>query len=357
MSGEKTEKPTARRLEQARQDGQVAKSQDLNAAVVLLASGLLCLAGGEFAFSLLAELMRGLLGQAWTEPFTLSSLGALLQEIGQVPVLILAPFFLGVMAFGVTGNVMQVKPLITFKPLTPNLAKLNPINGSKRLMSMRSVVELAKSFLKMGLVGSIGTSLILLHKEDLFLLAEVPPEVALQQLSGWIAQLTFWVFVAYLGLGVLDWRYQIYQHEKGLRMSKQDIRDENKNLEGDPKMKGQIRQRGQSFLRGKQLKAVPSADVIITNPTHYAVALRYDPDIAPAPHVVAKGTDHLALRIREIATQHKVEVIENRPLARTLFDTVEVGWMIPPELFVAVAEVLAVVYHKRKGRGQRTPRR
>jgi flagellar biosynthesis protein FlhB len=350
MSDDKSEKPTARRLSKAREDGQVAKSADLNSAAVLGATYGLFLMGGTYGVSLLMSIMRRLLSEPHTVALGKDGVMDLLMSAGAEMGLILLPFWVGVMVAGIGVNLMQVKILFTLKPLEPNLTKLNPLTGVKRLFSLRSLIELLKAVLKMAVVGAIGCGVFNAHRNEVWSLSSQPTLAAVQQLSSWVFELMFQVFLAYLALGFADWRYQAFEHEKRLRMSKQDIKDESKTMEGNQQIKGQIKQAGHKILSRKQLANIPTADVIITNPTHFAIALRYDPDIAPAPHVVAKGVDHMAFKIREIAGEHKIECVENRPLARALYDQVDVGYMVPPELFVAVAEVLALVYRKKKGR-------
>jgi flagellar biosynthetic protein FlhB len=199
----------------------------------------------------------------------------------------------------------------------------------------------------MVIVTSVGYAVVQSQMSNLLLLNYSTPAALYDKLWQLLLLLSGWMFGTYLLIGFADFKYQHWQFEKNLKMTKQEVKDESKNLEGDTKMKGKVRQTGRAMLSKKQLKQIPTADVIITNPTHYAIALRYDPDIAPAPHVVAKGVDHFALKIREVAKLHNIEMVENRPLARALYDKVEYGEMIPPELFVAVAEVLAFVYQKK----------
>jgi flagellar biosynthetic protein FlhB len=357
MSGEKSEKPTAHRIDKARQNGQVAKSQDLNSAIMLGTATMLIMGMGAYMVSLLSALMRQLFSYAHNgtvlQPDTF---GQLMADVFVQLLLILAPFLGSLMVVGAVANLIQVGPLFTTKPLTPSMDKLNPLNGFKRIFSMRSAVEAGKGLFKVAVVGSIGYAVIAGHQQDFLTLAGKGPVEGVAMVMGWLTQLMFWSALAYLAMGLTDWRYQAFEHEKRLRMSKQDIKDENKTMEGSPQMKAQIRRFGQKFLTKQQLKDIATADVVVTNPTHFAIALRYDPDIAPAPHVVAKGVDQLALKIKELAAEYKVEMVENRPLARSLYDQVDAGHMIPPELFAAVAEVLAFVYRKRKGRGFKKPK-
>lgn len=351
MSGEKTEKPTARRLAKAREDGQVAKSADLNGALVLGAVLLTLTFYGSYAGGIMMGLLQNLLGNPYIAgELTTTKLLNLLQELGTIYLSLAGPFIAVVTLIGLGANLMQVGINFTGKPLIPKLDKLNPVNGFKRLWSLRSVVELLKGLLKMGLVGGVGYGVISSNWDSMLRLTYGSIWDFSGVLLSVLLQLMLGAVLAYLALGMADWRYQAFEHEKKLRMSKQDIKDENKNLEGDMQMKAKMRQMGQSFIKKQQISKVPTADVVITNPTHYAVALRYDPDVAPAPHVVAKGLDNFALKIREVATENGVEIIENRPLARSLYGSAEFGDMIPPDLFVAVAEVLALVYRKNGGR-------
>lgn len=346
--GEKTEKPTAHKISKARQDGQIAKSVDLNSAGLLGMSLLLIGTSGAYFTQLMTRFMTQHFDlQYATEPFSTEVFLGFFNAVMQQLLWILLPFMGAMMLAGLGINFLQVKALFTTKPLEPNLAKLNPMKGFKRLFSQRSLVELVKGLLKMGIVGSVGYNVIQGDLPQLQGLTFAEPQVLLDTVGHLIFKLTGWVFISYLVMGLADWRYQAFQHEKQLRMSKQDIKDESKNLEGDQKMRAKIKQAGQKLLQSKQLKHLHTADVVITNPTHYAVALRYDPDIAPAPHVVAIGVDAFAQKIKGRAKDLGIELVENRPLARALYAQVDYGDMVPPELFLAVAEVLAYVYAKK----------
>jgi flagellar biosynthesis protein FlhB len=352
MSGgsDKTEKPTARRLSQARGDGQVAKSTDLTGAFVLGGFCMIINLYGPYISGLILGMMQQLLSLPYHGPMRTSDVLALLSNVAQTVFLIVSPF-VGTLAFaGLLGNFVQVRALFTLKPLEPKLSKLNPLSGMQRLFSIRSLVELGKGCLKIAIVGFIAYGQVKGQLDNILASTYSSPMEFAQQLMGMIYTLSFSCFLAYLALGLGDWRYQAFEFEKRLRMSKQDVKDEHKNIEGDGKIKAQVRQFGKAMIMKSQLAKVPTADVIITNPTHFAVAIRYDPDIAPAPHVVAKGVDHFALKIREVAKENNIMTVENRPLARSLYDSVEYGQMIPPDLFVAVAEVLAYVYRKQGGR-------
>ena len=340
-SDDKTEKPTAYKMGKARSEGSVAKSTDFTAALLMGTVLLMLSVGGDFLLSSLKGLLKTLLSLPYKGVMSQREFYQLLHQASQVAFLLLAPF-LGALFFTALGsNLWQVKPMFNMKPIMPNISKLNPAQGIKRL------IELLKGILKMVIVTSVGYAVVQSQMSNLLLLNYSTPAALYDKLWQLLLLLSGWMFGTYLLIGFADFKYQHWQFEKNLKMTKQEVKDESKNLEGDTKMKGKVRQTGRAMLSKKQLKQIPTADVIITNPTHYAIALRYDPDIAPAPHVVAKGVDHFALKIREVAKLHNIEMVENRPLARALYDKVEYGEMIPPELFVAVAEVLAFVYQKK----------
>lgn len=352
--GDKTEKPTPKRLEDARKKGQVAKSQDLNGAIILIAAtGIMGFAGyhGYLGLSnLTKETYTTLLQSVAISHPTNTGFVQLINTYTQKMAGIVGPFFLGIAVLAIIGNIAQNKPNVAFEALQPKLEKVNPIQGFKRLWSMRSIVETVKAIIKMTIIGIAGTVIIRSHIDELMSLTLMTPLAIAQIVLGIMAQVAISACIIFLILGLADFFYQKYEHNKQLKMTKQEIKDEHKNTEGDQQIKGKIRQIGFEMSRKQQLKSVKTADVVITNPTHYAVAIQYDPDVSPAPMVVAKGVDHFALKIREVAKENGVLIQENKPLARALYAMVDVMSMIPPELFVAVAEVLAIVFSKKKGR-------
>ena len=251
---------------------------------------------------------------------------------------------LAILAAGVCAHVAQFGFLFTTESLTPKMSRLSPINGLKRLFSLRSLVELAKSVLK---VVTVGTAAFILIRSEL----HVVPGLVLSSVvdilafTGWVAfKICLGACGALIILAALDYAYQRWEHEKNLRMTKQEVKDEYKQTEGDPKVKARIRSIQLETARRRMMEAVPEADVVITNPTHLAVALRFDGTKMAAPCVVAKGAGHVAERIKQIAAEHGVPIVENRPLARTLIKTVDIGASIPAELYKAVAQILAYVY-------------
>lgn len=358
MSGDssgKTEKPTPKRIQDAREKGQVAKSPDFTSAIVLTAAAGVMVYVGPYSFGTLSAMMQHTFSvvlsspQALT-PLTTTTFSSILVSTIQSLTCLMLPFLLCVMTAGALANLIQVRPLFAPQAIMPKLDKLNPLNGFKRMFSTRSIVEVIKAIVKMTIIGSCGTLIIQKHLSTLLGIGTLETSVAWNEVLQVTGELAGWCCTLFFIMGMIDWRYQAWEMEKQLRMSRQDIKDERKNQEGDPMMKSRIRQMGIKMAKSRQIAAVPTADVVITNPTHYAIALKYDPDVAPAPVVVAKGKDLFAQKIKEVAKENNVPMVENKPLARALYPIVEVDAMIPPQLFVAVAEVLAYVFSKNKGR-------
>ncbi|ALP35013.1 flagellar biosynthetic protein FlhB [Paenibacillus sp. IHB B 3084] len=349
FSGEKTEKATPKKKQDARQKGQVAKSMELPAAGVLLVTFFcLMIFGGYFkdhAVRLFRDIFVNRLSMEVTPNTTMLMMG----EYGVQIMIMLAPIFIGAIVIGVAANYMQIGFLLTGEGITPKFSKIDPIKGFKNIFSMRSLVEFLKSVLKMTVIGYLVYSVLWKTKADLPKLAEMSGDQMLSFTASLTMELGLKIGVVLFVLAVLDYMYQRYEHEKNLKMSKQDIKDEYKKMEGDPLIKGKIRERQRRMAMQRMMQEVPNADVIITNPTHFAVALKYDGSEMEAPQIIAKGQDYVALRIKEIAKQNGVITMENKPLARALFQRAEIGDAIPADLFQAVAEVLAYVY-KLKGK-------
>jgi len=353
--GEKTEKPTPRRLADARKKGQVAKSADFNAALILGGIVIILMTYGTYFFNSLSRIMRAILRDQLSNPTIFGEAqfldlfnGAMFQVM-----MVAMPILIGSLVIGIFGNVLQIQFMFSLDPLKPNLGKLNPISGFKRIFSQRSVVEMIKGILKMTVVASVSFGVIRHHLTHLMSMTQMGFAQSCLLIFQVMLNTCAAIAIVMIVIGLADWWYQKYNLTKQLKMTRQEVKDEMKNTEGNPEMKHKIRHQGRAMLRKQTLQAVPIADVLITNPTHFAIAIQYDPDIAPAPRVIAKGTDHLALKMREIARENGVPIVENRPLARTLHAMVEVEHMIPPDLFIAVAEVLAYVFKKNMGRRKR----
>lgn len=259
--------------------------------------------------------------------------------------LIILPVFLVGVIVAFVSDLVQVKWHPTTKPLKPKGSKLNPINGFKKIFSAQSLVELVKSIAKIFLIAYVTYSYIKDKQPLLFSLYDMPMMQAVNLIGNTVINLGIRISAIYMIIAALDFAYQKYKFNKDMKMTKQEIKEEYKNSEGDPEIKGKIKQRMREASQRRMMQSVPQADVVITNPTHYAVAVKYDPETAPAPIVVAKGADFVAQKIKEIARENDVQIVEDKPLARMLYANVDIDDQVPPELYQAVAEVLAFVYH------------
>ncbi len=342
--GEKTEKATPKRLEDARKKGQVAKSQDLNGSIVLV--------GGLVALTIWGPNIMEKVGESMRTTFAMISnprgvngtlLGQIAVQSGETILETVGPIAAVCALAGVIANVIQVRPGIMSKAIKPDPKKLNPLSGAKQIFGPHALFELVKSVTKVAVVGAIAGLAVLPELEELAALVGMPPAVLLPELASTVLSIARRAAIAYLIIAFADYGYQRWRHEKSLRMDKQSVKDEHKQQELPAEVRGMIRRRGMELARARMMDAVPTADVVVTNPTHFSVALRYSSD-ALAPVVVAKGQDHVALRIRELAREHGVQVVPDPPLARTLHASVDVGQMIPEDLYQAVAELLAYVY-------------
>src|SRR4051795_3695750 len=342
--GDKTEAPTPKRLEEARKKGQVAKSADLNGAVVMLAGLFTIGAAGPKIAANLREAMVSSLGQiADPEVVSQAGLGDLLMRTGGDLAGAMLPVAGACMAAAVLVNVGQVgfKPNLSL--LKPDPKKLNPVNGFKQIYGKHALVEFAKSLIKVGVIAGIVAAALLPQITQLAGLVGIAPAELSSRLMDQISGLAKRAGTAYLLIGLADFAYQKRKLLKELRMDRQEVKDEAKQQQLPPEVRSALRRRQMSAARARMMAAVPTADVVVTNPTHFSVALKYD-GTSPAPEVVAKGQDLVALKIREMAAEHGVPVVPDPPLARSLHATVEVGRQVPEELYEAVAQLLAFVY-------------
>ena len=349
--GEKTEEPTAKKLEDARKEGQVAKSKEI-------ANGL-----GLLALFLLLKIMVGSIGTSFLESFSMvynripvicklnggtspmGDISMLLRTVMLRLLIILLPVLLIGFAVAFVSDLFQVKWRPPSKPLQPKFSKLNPINGIKKIFSAQSLVELVKSVAKILLIALVTYSYIKKKSGLLYALYDMSMMQAVNLIGETVIELGIRISAIYMIIAGADFMYQKYKFKNDMKMTKQEVKEEYKNAEGDPEIKGKIKARMREASQRRMMQAIPKADVVITNPTHYAVAIRYDTEVAPAPIVVAKGSDYLAQKIKQIARENNVEIVEDKPLARMLFANVDVDKQIPPELYQAVAEILAMVYH------------
>lgn len=346
--GEKTEEPTTKKLQDARNKGQVAKSIDVTTAVSLL------------MFFMMLRLMLGFLGDRFmggfstiyaqisgisNEEFTLQLACAFVGEAFRQILIMVAPFLATAFVVAFVTNLVQVKWKITLDPLKPKFDKFNPVGGMKRLFSKDKIVDLLKSVAKIIVIIYVVYSYLKDRWALVMNMYEYSLTQALALIGDIIINIGLRISMLFVIIAVADFAYQKWKFHEDMKMTKQEVKDEYKNTEGDPKVKSQQRARMQQASRRRMMQDVPNADVVITNPTHLAVAVRYNKETDNAPVVVAKGADYLAQRIKEIARDHNVEIVENKPLARMLYHNVDIGAEIPPELYQMVAEVLVYVYN------------
>lgn len=342
---EKTEPATDKRRSESRKKGKVAKSIDLNGAFAFLTGIMILNATGTAVAMKIADVARDVFGRAASMPVTASSVHEMFVRTTTVMALALAPILIGLLMVGVAVNYVQVGFLFSAEALAPKFNKLNPLTGiSKVFGSRRSAVELLKSMLKVVVLAVTAYMTLESVVPDAMLLMDSDPGAILGFLTSATLSVGLKVGMAFLALAVLDYFYQKFEYEKELKMSKQEVKDESKMMEGDPMVKGRIRTVQRQIAYKRMMQDVPKADVVVTNPTHFAIALKYDALKMAAPVVVAKGADLVAQRIREIALEHNVPIVEDKPLARLLFKSVDVGDPIPQKLFQAVAQVLAYIY-------------
>ena len=347
--GEKTEKATPKKRNKAREEGQVAKSQEISTAAMLIV--------GFFALSLFGVgIITGILGM-FQHHFQLLGDREYIYNIYQVDVarhmgwglgqiiLFTMPMFIVTMIVGVVINLLQVGWKVTTKPLKPKFSKLNPLKGFKRIISLQSIMNLVKSLLKLGVVGLVVYFVLIGEMENIPALLNMAFAEAISYIGSLIITLGITIGVLYIFIAALDFAYTKWKHEKDLRMSKHEVKEEWKQAEGNPLIKGKIKQKMREVSMRRMMQNVPQADVVITNPTHYAVALKYDMmGLGGAPVLLAKGVDFAAKRIRDSANEHDIPIVENPPLARAIYSDVDIDQEIPEELYVAVAEIMAYVF-------------
>lgn len=346
---EKTEPASDRKREEARRKGKIPRSVELNSAFVLLFGLLVLWVGGGALGTGLAEIARGAFLRSGHLAVTAENVHALVSGgVGRVG-LLLAPVILGIMVVGLTASYLQVGFVYSPEVLRPKFDKLNPLTGIRKiLVSRRSAMELAKSLVKVAVVGMVAYVAIMDVIGESPTLVQSDPVSLMEYIGGAAMGLGIKAGIAFLVLAVIDYFYQRFEHEKDLRMSKEEVKEETKSTEGDPMVKSRIRSIQRRIAYRRMMADVPKADVVVTNPTHLAVALRYEAEEMRAPRVVAKGADLVALKIREIATAHRVPIVEDKPLAQTLYRSVEIGQEIPEKLFQAVAQLLATIYRLRQ---------
>jgi flagellar biosynthetic protein FlhB len=343
--GERTELPTARRLSEARGRGQVAKSQDLGSALDLVGAVLIIGVFGGSAISAMGAIMRRVLGgETGGDPLAVSSASEAAVFVAVRAAWIIVPGLLAMLAVGCLSQFGQVGWLWTTEPLHPKLSKLNPVSGVRKLFNTRNLVKTVLNVWKLVLIGLVATLVIRGQLPQLMALPRLGMAPAMYLLALKALELVLWLLPLLVAIGVIDWLYQRWQHTQDLKMTRQEVKEERRSSEGDPEVKRRRHKLAYEIAMQRIQHAVPRADVVVTNPTHYSVALRYDAATMRAPKVVAKGADHMAFRVRHVAVRAGVPIVERPPLARALYHGVEVGQEVSPDLYEAVAEVLAYVY-------------
>lgn len=346
-SGDKTEEPTSKKLQDARDKGQVAKSQDLTSAVSLMVLFVFLKLGVGYLgkhFIYAYNFFYGNISKYADEPFEVNAACTLVGEALKQILVTAAPFYIAALVSTFVVTLVQVKWHISKEAFKLDLNKFNPVSGMKRLFSKDKIVEFLKSVAKIAVLALVVYNYLKDQWAILFNLYSFELNNAILLIGQIVINIGFRISFYFLVIAFADYAYQKWKFHKDMMMTKQEVKDEYKNSEGDPQIKSKIRQRMQQASRQRMMQAVPEADVVITNPTHLAVAIKYDKESHEAPIVVAKGADYLAGRIKELARENAVEIVENKPLARMLYYNVEIGNEIPPELYQMVAEILAYVY-------------
>lgn len=352
LDQEKTEAPTQRRRDDARKEGRIPRSQELTTSFVLLGAAVLLNAVGPVLGGQMLGLFRDGIVAVGSAPLSLPGAVALLRHEGWRVLAILGSWGLALMVIAVAVAGPQARGVVSTKPITPDASRLSPAQNLKRIIGGQTVVELVKSLVKLLVIALIVRVTLDSAWDDFLALTDLSAQAFLLVVRRHVVRLLMTAGLAYLAIAAFDYLWQVWRFEQSLRMSRDEIKQEMKQTEGDPLVKQRIRSFGRALARKQMMRDVPKADVVITNPTHLAVALRYEPLKAPAPIVVAMGQRKIAERIKQIARENGVPCVENKPLARALISSARIGSMIPAELYAAVAEVLAFVFRRRVARGR-----
>ncbi|MHA6494530.1 flagellar biosynthesis protein FlhB [Pseudomonas borbori] len=353
---DKSEEPTAKRLRESREKGQIARSKELNTLAVMLAgTGALLASGGSLGNALLA-IMQNNFSLTREVVMDENNMAILLLAAGRIALDGIMPLLVALLIASIVGPIGLGGWLFSGGAMTPKFSRMNPLSGIKRMFSLQALAELVKAFAKFVVILMVALVVLAADKDDLLAIGYEPVEVAIihaLEVVGWSA---LWMSCGLMLIAAVDVPFQLWSNKQKLMMTKQEVRDEYKDSEGKPEVKQRIRQLQREMTERRMMQAVPQADVIITNPTHFAVALKYDPAAGSAPMLLAKGSDFTALKIREIGQEHKVMLLESPALARAVFYSTELDQEIPAGLYLAVAQVLAYVYQLRQyksGKGKR----
>ena len=346
---EKTEVPTEKKRRESREEGQVAFSKELSSAALLAGIVLTLVATSPIILDAMRQLMSQIFRDlAQRKELSIDIIFTLSGEILSIILPAFAPFAAVIIFTGILASVLQVGVQITFKAISPKFNKISPLTGLKRLFSSQSLADFLKSMAKLIIVGFVGYLTYIDKITELNGLSVSTPESILIYNFTVVAEVAGKIVLALVAIAIFDYFYQRWHHEQQLMMTKQEVKDETKQTEGDPQLKARIRQIQREMSNARMMQEVPKADAVIVNPTHFSVAILYDRDVMTAPEVIAKGADHLALRMRTVARENNVPILERPELARDLYANVEIGDDIPERFYKAIAEILAFVYRLRK---------
>lgn len=341
---EKSEQPTPKKLQDSKKKGQIARSKELNTMAITLVGGIIIVGmSGQFATSL-ADIMTSNFSLDRADIFETKAMLVHLSNGIRDALLMLAPFFAAIMVVAILSSIALGGVAFSAESMAPKLSKMNPAKGLKRMVSVKALVELGKSLIKFFLAGGVTVFMLWLNLDTFLSLSQMDINTAVMQLSsliGWSFVLTASTLIL---VAAVDVPFQIWDHSRQLKMTRQEVKEEMKETEGRPEVKGRIRSLQREMANRRMMEEVPKADVIVTNPTHYAVALRYNQAVMPAPKVVAKGVELIAANIRKVADEHQVPIIESPALARAIYFHTELGDAIPAGLYLAVAKLLAYIF-------------
>jgi len=346
---EKTEEPTEKKRRESREEGQVAFSKELSSAALLAGIVLTLMVSSPLILNSFKELMSNIFTQmAQYEELSINSIYNLSGEIISTILPAFSPFIAVIILVAIFSSIIQVGFQITLKAIAPKFNKISPLTGLKRLFSTQSLAEFLKSMTKMIIVGFVGYVTYITKITELNGLFVSTPEAIIKYNFIAVAEVAGKIVLALVAIAIFDFLYQRWHHEQQMMMTKQEVKDESKQTEGDPQLKARIRQIQREMSNARMMQEVPKADALIVNPTHFSVAILYDRDVMAAPEVTAKGVDHMALRMRTVARENNVPILERPELARDLYANVEIGEGIPERFYKAVAEILAYVYRIKK---------
>ncbi len=349
-TAQRTEPATPRKREEVRKKGQVAKSVEINSALVLLAGIISLKFFGAHLFTQLSQMMHYIFSNFYIMEITESGITFYFYTVIIRLSYVLVPIIGLIVLVALISNFFQVGFSLSLQPISPTLDKINPITGFSRIFSTRSSVELVKSIFKIIIVGYIAYAIIKANFHNFVPMMDMDIRQSINFIAFLAYKIAIYIAIALVIMAVFDYGYQRFEFEKSIRMTKQEIKDEYKQLEGDPLLRSRIRQRQREIARRRMMQEVPKADVIITNPLHLAVAIKYDENTMTAPLVIAKGARLIAEKIKEIAASNNIPMVENPPLAQVLYKLVEIGQEVPPHLYQVVAEILAFVYKLKGGK-------